>query len=120
MMKGRVNFVKELWDLCSFFFVAPTEYDEKTRKKRWKEDSAAQLTEFIEQLRQHEPFDVESTENDCKVWIESKGYHLGNIMNAARLALVGEGKGPGIFDITEALGKEESIRRIQRAIEILG
>ena len=120
MMKGRVNFVKELWDLCSFFFVAPTEYDEKTRKKRWKEDSAAQLTEFIEQLRQHEPFDVESTENDCKAWIESKGYHLGNIMNAARLALVGEGKGPGIFDITEALGKEESIRRIQRAIEILG
>ena len=120
MMKGRVNFVKELWDLCSFFFVAPTEYDEKTRKKRWKADSAAQLTEFIEQLRQHEPFDVESTENDCKAWIESKGYHLGNIMNAARLALVGEGKGPGIFDITEALGKEESIRRIQRAIEILG
>ncbi|MCI7009113.1 MAG: glutamate--tRNA ligase, partial [Parabacteroides sp.] len=120
MMKGRVNFVKELWDLCSFFFVAPTEYDEKTRKKRWKADSAAQLTEFIEQLRQHEPFDVESTENDCKAWIESKGYHLGNIMNAARLALVGEGKGPGIFDITEALGKEESIRRIKRAIEILG
>ena len=55
-----------------------------------------------------------------KAWIESKGYHLGNIMNATRLALVGEGKGPHIFDITEALGKEESIRRIQRAIETLG
>ena len=119
LMKGRVNFVKELWDLCSFFFVAPTEYDEKTRKKRWKEDSAAQLTEFIERLRAREPFDVEGTEEECKAWIESKGYHLGNIMNAARLALVGEGKGPGIFDITEALGKEESIRRIQRAIEVL-
>ena len=119
MMKGRVNFVSELWDLCSFFFIAPTEYDEKTRKKRWKEDSAVQLGEFIEQLRAREPFDVEGTENECKAWIESKGYHLGNIMNAARLALVGEGKGPGIFDITEALGKEESIRRIQRAIEIL-
>ena len=77
------------------------------------------MTEFIEQLRKREPFDVEGTENECKAWIESKGYHLGNIMNAARLALVGEGKGPGIFDITEALGKEESIRRIQRAIEIL-
>ena len=70
-------------------------------------------------MRAREPFDVEGTENECKAWIESKGYHLGNIMNAARLALVGEGKGPGIFDITEALGKEESIRRIQRAIEIL-
>ena len=119
MMKDRVSFIKDLWDVCSFFFVAPAEYDEKTRKKRWKEDSAAQLTEFIEVLRAHEPFDIESTENAAKAWIESKGYHLGNIMNAARLALVGEGKGPHIFDITEALGKEESIRRIQRAIEIL-
>ena len=119
MMKDRVSFIKDLWQTTSFFFVAPTEYDEKTRKKRWKEDSAAQLTEFIEVLREHEPFDIESTENAAKAWIESKGYHLGNIMNAARLALVGEGKGPHIFDITEALGKEESIRRIQRAIEVL-
>ena len=119
MMKGRVSFIKDLWDVCSFFFVAPTEYDEKTRKKRWKKESAAQLTEFIEVLRAHEPFDIESTEEAAKAWIESKGYNLGNIMNAARLALVGEGKGPHIFDITGALGKEESIRRIQRAIEVL-
>ena len=120
MMKDRVSFIKDLWNVCAFFFVAPTEYDEKTRKKRWKEDSAAQLTELIEVLRAHEPFDIESTENEVKAWIESKGYHLGNIMNATRLALVGEGKGPHIFDITEALGKEESIKRIQRAIQVLG
>lgn len=119
MMKDRVSFIKDLWNVCAFFFVAPTEYDEKTRKKRWKEDSAAQLTELIEVLRAH-PFDIESTENEVKAWIESKGYHLGNIMNATRLALVGEGKGPHIFDITEALGKEESIKRIQRAIQVLG
>ena len=119
MMKNRVNFVKELWETCSFFFVAPTEYDEETRKKRWKEDSAAQLSEMMELLKVREPFDIEGTENEVKAWIESKGYHLGNIMNATRLALVGEGKGPHIFDITEALGKEESLRRIQRAIDIL-
>ena len=111
--------MKELWETCSFFFVAPTEYDEKTRKKRWKEDSAAQLSEMMELLKVREPFDIEGTENEVKAWIESKGYHLGNIMNATRLALVGEGKGPHIFDITEALGKEESLRRIQRAIDIL-
>ena len=120
MMKDRVSFIKDLWSVCAFFFVAPTEYDAKTRKKRWKEDSAAQLTEFIEVLRAHEPFDIESTENASMAWIESKGYHLGNIMNATRLALVGEGKGPHIFDITEALGKEETIRRMQKAIEVLG
>lgn len=119
MMKGRVSFVKELWDVCAFFFVAPTEYDEKTRKKRWKADSAVQLAELVEVLRRRKPFDIEGTEEEVKAWIEQKGYHLGNIMNATRLALVGEGKGPHIFDITEALGKEESIRRIERAIEIL-
>ena len=119
MMKNRVNFVKELWETCSFFFVAPTEYDEKTRKKRWKEDSAAQLSEMMELLKVREPFDIEGPANEVKAWIESTGYHLGNIMNATRLALVGEGKGPHIFDITEALGKEESLRRIQRAIDIL-
>lgn len=119
MMKDRVNFVKELWDVCAFFFVAPETYDEKTRKKRWKADSAAQLAELIEVLRVREPFDIEGTEEEVKAWIEQKGYHLGNIMNATRLALVGEGKGPHIFDITEALGKEESIRRIARAIDVL-
>lgn len=119
MMKDRVNFVKDLWEVSSFFFIAPTEYDEKTRKKRWKTDSATQLAELVEVLRSREPFDIEGTEEEVKAWIERKGYHLGNIMNAARLGLVGEGKGPHIFDITEALGKEESIRRIQRAIEVL-
>lgn len=119
MMKDRATFIKDLWELCAFFFIAPTEYDEKTAKKRWKADSAIQLAELIEVLRDREPFDIEGTEEEVKAWIESKGYHLGNIMNATRLALVGEGKGPHIFDITEALGKEESIKRIQRAIEVL-
>ncbi|NDV54408.1 glutamate--tRNA ligase [Parabacteroides sp. 52] len=119
LTKERVNFVKELWDTSSFFFVAPTVYDEKTVKKRWKADSAAQLQELTEVFRAREPFDSAGTEEVVKGWIEEKAYHLGNIMNATRLALVGEGKGPHIFDITETLGKEESIRRIQKAIEIL-
>lgn len=53
-------------------------------------------------------------------WIEQKGYKLGNVMNAWRLALVGEGKGPGMFDISAFLGKEETIRRTKRAVEVLG
>ena len=120
MMKERVNFVPELWGQTYYFFVAPTVYDEKTRAKRWKADSAVLLTELIEVLREREPFDVEGTEEYVKRWIEQKGYHLGNIMNAVRLALVGEGIGPQIFHITEAIGKEETIRRIRRAIDILG
>jgi len=120
LMKERVSFVPELWEQTYYFFVAPETYDEKTRRKRWKEDSAAQLTELIEVLRPREPFDVEGTEEYVKTWIAGKGYNLGNIMNAARLALVGQGIGPQVFHITEAIGKEETIRRIGRAIEVLG
>ena len=119
LMKERVNFVKELWDQASFFFVAPTSYDEKTVKKRWKDNSAAQLTELMAVLLPIEDFGSVNTEEIVKGWIDENQYHLGNIMNAFRLALVGESKGPHIFDITEALGKDESIVRLKRAIEIL-
>ena len=119
MMKDRVSFVKELWPLCSFFFEAPTEYDEKTVKKRWKEDSAQQLTELITVLEGIADFSLENQEQIVHKWIEEKAYKLGNIMNAWRLTLVGEGKGPGMFDISAFLGKEETIRRMKKAIEVL-
>lgn len=120
MMKDRVNFVSEMWPLCSFFFVAPEQYDEKTAKKRWKEDSAAQLTELIGVLEGIDDFSVAGQEKIVEEWIAAKEYKLGNIMNAWRLCLVGEGKGPGMFDISAFLGKEETIRRMQRAIQTLG
>ena len=120
MMKDRVNFVNELWPLCSFVFVAPDTYDEKTAKKRWKEDSAQALTELIAVLEGIDDFSVAGQEHVVEQWIESKGYKLGNIMNAWRLALVGEGKGPGMFDISAFLGKQETISRMKRAIDILG
>ena len=120
MMKDRVNFVSELWPLCKFFFVAPTEYDEKTRKKRWKEDSAQQLGELMQVLEGIDVFSVEGQEAIVHQWIEQKEYKLGNIMNAWRLTLAGEGKGPGMFDISAFLGKQETLDRMKRAIEILG
>ena len=119
MMKDRVSFIKDLWDTCKFFFVAPTQYDEKTRKKRWKEDSAkcmAELADFLEGL---DDFSLEHQEEVVMKWIEEKGYGTGNIMNAFRLALVGEGKGPHMFDISSVLGKEETLSRMRRAIAVL-
>ncbi len=119
LMKDRVSFVKELWPLCSFFFEAPTTYDEKTRKKRWKEDSAQVMGELVEVIRGIDDFSEENQEKVVEDWIAAKEYKLGNVMNAWRLALVGEGKGPGMFDISAFLGKEETIRRMQQAIEVL-
>ena len=119
MMKDRVSFVKELWPLCSFFFIAPLEYDEKTTKKRWKADSAKVMTELAEVLEGIDDFSVEGQEPIVMKWVEEKGYKLGDVMNAFRLALVGIGKGPGMFDISAFLGKEETLARLRKAVEVL-
>ena len=120
MMKDRVSFVKELWPLCSFFFIPPTEYDEKTVRKRWKEDSAEVMDQLATVLEGIEDFSVENQEKIVFAWVEAMGYKLGDVMNAFRLALVGIGKGPGMFDISAFLGKKETLNRLRRAIKVLG
>ncbi len=116
MVKGRVNFVKDLWDQAKFFFIAPTEYDPKAIKKRWSAEMPTILTELTEVLRNLESFKSAEAEPPILKWIADKGYHLGNVMNAFRLTIVGECKGPHMFDITELLGREETIKRINRGI----
>jgi glutamyl-tRNA synthetase len=119
VMKERINFVRELWDQVSFFFIAPVSYDEKTVRKRWKKESPAQLNELIGLLESIDDFSAGNQEKIVKQWIEEKGYHLGNIMNAFRLALVGESKGPQMFEISSLLGRQETIDRLRRAIEMI-
>ena len=119
MMKDRVSFVRELWPLCSFFFIPPTAYDEKTRKKRWKENSPEVMSELAGVLEGIDDFSVEGQEAVVMKWVEDKGYKLVDVMNAFRLTLVGEGKGPGMFDISAFLGKEETLNRLRKAIEVL-
>jgi glutamyl-tRNA synthetase len=119
LLKTRINFIHDLWEQASFFFVAPVYYDEKAVQKHWKEDTPEQLNELISILANIDDFTAQSTEAIVISWIESKGYPLGKVMNAVRLALVGESKGPHIFDITEILGKDEVIRRLKNAINEL-
>lgn len=113
IMKERMTLVTDMWDLTSFFFVAPTEYDEKLAKKQWKGENPAMLKELAELLKGIEDFSKENTEAVVRAWIEAKGFSLGQVMNTLRLALVGAGKGPGMFDVTEFIGKEETIGRIE-------
>ena len=120
MMKDRVSFVKDLWQLCSFFFIAPTTYDEKTVRKRWKEDSPQTMSALADLLEGLDDFSIENQERVVHEWIEKNDLKMGNVMNAWRLTLVGEGKGPGMFDISAFLGKQETINRMRRAIKVLG
>ena len=102
-----------------FLLPSTIEYDEKTVKKRWKENSAQVMTELAGVLESLDDFSIENQEHVVMAWIEEKGYKLGDVMNAFRLVLVGIGKGPGMFDISAFLGKEETLRRIRRAVEVL-
>jgi glutamyl-tRNA synthetase len=120
-IKERMVFPQDFWDQAAYFFVAPDQYDAKTVAKRWKPESAAQLTELGDLLERISDYsDAEAIESEVKAWIEQKSYKMGLIMNAFRLALVGEGKGPGMFDIVCLLGKEETLQRLRKAIKTLG
>ena len=112
IMKERATFIGDLWDLTSYFFIAPTEYDEKQARKYWKGNNPAILAEVREVLAGIDDFSLENTEKIVHAWIESKGYGMGQVMNTLRLALVGAGKGPGMYDVTAFLGKEECLKRI--------
>ena len=136
LTKDRVNFVPELWEQTNFFFVAPTEYDEKSLKKRWKEDSPKHMTELLEVLEGvseedwHKKEQITNEQSQItnlwhldKVvmpWIEKKEYGVGIVMNAFRICLVGAARGPHIWDITDVLGKEETLKRVRTALKILG
>lgn len=116
LVRDRANFVNDLWEQSEYFFIAPSSYEEKTVQKRWKEGTPQAMNELITVLEGIEDFSAENTEITVKQWIEQKGYNLGGIMNALRLSLVGASKGVHLFDITELIGKQETIKRIESAI----
>lgn len=117
LTKDRVNFVPELWEQTNFFFVAPTEYDEKSLKKRWKEDSPRHMQELYALLEKQDDWSAEALDNLVMPWIEEKGYGVGIVMNAFRICLVGAARGPHIWAITDILGKEETLSRVRTALE---
>ena len=116
MVKSRANFVNDLWDQARFFFKEPDGYAEKDIKKRWKEGTPEIMEELIGVLESLDDFSSSAAEPVVLGWIANKGYHLGNVMNAFRLAVVGECKGPHMFDITELIGRPETIKRLRKAI----
>jgi len=119
LIKDRIHSTNELWDQSVFFFTAPCSYDEKSVSKRWKEDSAEKMQELISVLQAVDDFSAPATEAAVMSWIEASGYHTGDIMHPLRLALIGESKGPHLFAITEIIGKEETIKRLEKAVNEL-
>jgi len=119
LVKERVSFVKDIWEQTDFFFKAPEVYDQEVVKKGWKEDSPALLLELRSLLEKIVDFSATGTESIIKAWIEENGYNTGAIMNAFRLVIVGASRGPHMFDIISWIGKEETLKRIDKGVTLL-
>jgi glutamyl-tRNA synthetase len=119
LIKERATFVHDFWNLSNFFFVSPSEYDAKAVKKQWKEGTPDLMQELMVVLTEISDFTSQNIENIIKEFITSKEIGFGKVMQPFRLSLVGALKGPHLFDIAEMIGKDETINRIKKAIDIL-
>ncbi|WP_101906706.1 glutamate--tRNA ligase [Tenacibaculum dicentrarchi] len=119
LIKERATFVADFWELSSFFFENPSEYDEKAAKKQWKETTGELMQELITVISNIEDFTIENAQTEIKGWITSKEIGFGKVMQPLRLSLVGKLAGPDLFDIMTMIGKENTIARIKNAIEKL-
>ena len=119
LVKERATFVSDFWEQAGFFFERPNTYAEKNVKKFWKADTANLMQALYEQLDQLDCSDPHATETAVMDWINRNEYKTGAVMNAFRLSLVGESKGPHLFDSVALLGKKESLLRLKQAIETL-
>jgi len=119
LIKERATFVSDFWELSDYFFVAPTTYNEKAIKKQWKEDTPEIMNRLVSLLQGIDDFSSENLESAVKSWISQEELSFGKVMPPLRLVLVGDMKGPHLFDIMALIGKEETLSRIKRAISLL-
>jgi glutamyl-tRNA synthetase len=119
LIKERATFVGDFWGLSAFFFQAPQEYDAKASKKQWKPETGQLMKKLCLVLDSVNDFSSSNIETVVKEWLTENELGFGKVMPPFRLALVGAMSGPHLFDITEVIGKEETIKRIQTAIRVL-
>jgi len=118
LIKERAHFVSEFWDLSDFFFLAPKTYDEKAAKN-WNSATPTLMQELISVLSEITDFTSLNIETIVKDWMTKNEIGMGKVMQPFRLSLVGALKGPHLFDIVELIGKEETIKRIEKAMATL-
>ena len=119
LIKERAVFTADLWEQGHFFFERPEAYDQKAVKKAFKEDTPTILLNVCEILNQQTTFEGETISKEIKDWLSSEEMGFGKVMMPLRLALVGAMQGPDVFEIAAALGKQETILRIQNAISFI-
>ena len=116
-LKERATFIKDMWEEGKYYFSAPKSYDEKTIRKKWKEDTPKYMTELKYRIEEISDFNSENIEKEFKSYLEENELGMGKLLPAFRVSLTGLGMGPSLFDIASLLGKEETIKRMETALE---
>lgn len=116
LMLERVRTTGDFVDYASYFFVAPTVFDEKARAKNWNADAKQRLTELLPMLKELSEWTHSSIEHIVRTYAESKGISAGKLIHPLRLATSGIGMGPSLFEMLETLGQSEVIARLEYAL----
>ena len=117
LVKDRVNFIEELWSQSSFFFIAPIEFDAKSVKDKWKDNSPGMVEQVKNIISTVDFLDAAEMKTAVMSYIEGNQLPTGQIMNALRISIVGASLGPDLFEIISLLGKEEVLKRIDYALQ---
>ncbi len=118
-LKERATFIKDMWEEGKYYFVAPTSYDEKTIRKKWKEDTSNLLSGLKGRLAELSDFTSKNIETEFKAYLTENELGMGNLLPAFRVSLTGLGMGPSLFDIASLLGKKETIKRMKTALSTI-
>lgn len=119
LIKERASFVSDFWELSQYFFLTPSTYAESGAKKQWKEETPSLMNQLVSILDEIQDFSSENLETTIKEWIAHEELSFGRVMPPLRLAIVGDMKGPHLFDIMSLIGNEETIHRIRKAVDTL-
>jgi glutamyl-tRNA synthetase len=120
LMKDRVDFVKEMTQGVSFLFAAPDAYEEEVATKKWDDLAKQAMPVIISTLEGVTNFQSQDLHYALFAGLEAASIKPGKVMQALRLAVTGQGKGPDLMLIMEIIGKEETLKRLSKALDVLG
>ena len=118
-LKERATFIRDMWEEGKYYFLAPTSYDEKTIRKKWKEDTSKHILELKKRLEFISDFNSKNIEKEFKKYLKENVLFMGKLLPAFRVSLTGIGIGPSLFDIATLIGKKETIKRMEKAVNTI-
>jgi glutamyl-tRNA synthetase len=112
----KMQTLSEFWPLAGFL-VEPQPTDEKAWKKVMGDGAGERLARAREAIASVEPFEPEALEEKLRPLVDELGVKARDLYQPIRVAISGSTISPGIFESVAALGREETLARIDRALE---